>query len=64
MWCTFFFCLLILVQITKPDPIIDGKKVPKDGVIIAATIAFTLMAMLETAGAVTGGCLNPAFGLT
>ena len=30
----------------------------------AAAIAFTLLAMIETAGAISGGCFNPAFGLT
>jgi glycerol uptake facilitator-like aquaporin len=30
----------------------------------AAAIAFTLLAMIQTAGAISGGCFNPAFGLT
>jgi glycerol uptake facilitator-like aquaporin len=33
-------------------------------VLKAGAIAFTLMAMITTAGAITGGCFNPAFGLT
>ena len=30
----------------------------------AAAIAFTLLAMINTAGAISGGCFNPAFGLS
>jgi glycerol uptake facilitator-like aquaporin len=29
----------------------------------AAAIAFTLLAMINTAGSISGGCFNPAFGL-
>lgn len=36
----------------------------KDGILQAASIAFTLLAMINTAGAISGGCFNPAFGLT
>jgi glycerol uptake facilitator-like aquaporin len=36
----------------------------KDGILKAAAIAFTLLAMINTAGAISGGCFNPAFGLT
>lgn len=28
----------------------------------AGAIAFTLLAMIQTAGAISGGCFNPAFG--
>lgn len=58
LWCTFFFCLCILCQIHSPT------QETKDGVLAAAAIAFTLMAMIQTAGALTGGCFNPAFGFT
>lgn len=30
----------------------------------AAAIAFTLLAMIQFGGPVSGGCFNPAFGLT
>ena len=57
-WCTFFFCQCILCQIhTKTQE-------SKDGILQAAAIAFTLLAMINTAGAISGGCFNPAFGLT
>ena len=58
LWCTFFFCLCILVQVNK-----DSQET-RDGVLGAAAIAFTLMAMIQTAGSISGGCFNPAFGLT
>lgn len=57
-WCTFFFCLCILCQIHS------RTRETKDGVLSAGAIAFTLMAMIQTAGAISGGCFNPAFGLT
>ena len=57
-WCTFFFCFCILCQVhTKTQE-------SKDGILQAASIAFTLLAMINTAGAISGGCFNPAFGLT
>ena len=57
-WCTFFFTFCILCQIhTKTQE-------SKDGVLQAASMAFTLMAMIKTAGSISGGCFNPAFGLT
>ena len=56
-WCTFFFCQCIICQI-------DNKaSESKDGILKAAAIAFTLLAMINTAGAISGGCFNPAFGL-
>ncbi len=57
-WCTFFFCLCILCQCD------EKSQESTDGVLKAGAIAFTLMAMICTAGAVTGGCFNPAFGLS
>lgn len=57
-WCTFFFCICILCQI-------DNKSAEsKDGILKAAAIAFTLLAMINTAGSISGGCFNPAFGFT
>jgi glycerol uptake facilitator-like aquaporin len=58
LWCTFFFCLCILCQVNAP------AQETKDGVLAAGAIAFTLMAMIHTAGSISGGCFNPAFGLT
>jgi glycerol uptake facilitator-like aquaporin len=58
LWCTFFFCLCILCQCD------ERSQESTDGVLKAGAIAFTLMAMISTAGAITGGCFNPAFGLT
>lgn len=57
-WCTFFFCMVILCQIHSKT------QESKDGILQAAAIAFTLLAMIETAGSISGGCFNPAFGLT
>jgi glycerol uptake facilitator-like aquaporin len=57
-WCTFFFVMVILCQIHT------NTQESKDGVLQAAAIAFTLLAMIETAGSISGGCFNPAFGLT
>ena len=56
-WCTFFFVMVILCQIHS------NTQESKDGILQAAAIAFTLLAMIETAGAISGGCFNPAFGL-
>lgn len=39
-WCTFFFCLCILCQIHT------RTQETRDGVLAAAAIAFTLMAMI------------------
>jgi len=56
-WCTFFFCQCIICQID------NRTEESKDGILKAAAIAFTLLAMINTAGAISGGCFNPAFGL-
>lgn len=56
-WCTFFFCQCIIQQINKT------AQSSTDGILQAAAIAFTLLAMINTAGAISGGCFNPAFGL-
>ena len=57
-WCTFFFVICILCQIDK------RAAESKDGILKAAAIAFTLLAMIQFGGPVSGGCFNPAFGLT
>lgn len=57
-WCTFFFCICILCEINT-----DASE-SRDGVLKAAAIAMTLYAMITTAGAISGGCFNPAFGFT
>ena len=57
-WCTFFFCICILCEINS-----DASE-SRDGVLKAAAIAMTLYAMITTAGAISGGCFNPAFGFT
>ena len=56
-WCTFFFCQCIICQVD------NRTEESKDGILKAAAIAFTLLAMINTAGAISGGCFNPAFGL-
>lgn len=55
-WCTFFFVMVILCCIHTQT------QESKDGILHAASIAFTLLAMINTAGAISGGCFNPAFG--
>ena len=57
-WCTFFFCLCILCQI------FTRTQDSQDGVLQAGAIAATLYAMIQFAGPISGGCFNPAFGLT
>jgi glycerol uptake facilitator-like aquaporin len=56
-WCTFFFCQCIICQID------NRTEESKDGILKAAAISFTLLAMINTAGSISGGCFNPAFGL-
>ena len=56
-WCTFFFVQCIVCQVNKK------AQESRDGILQAAAIAFTLLAMIETAGAISGGCFNPAFGI-
>jgi glycerol uptake facilitator-like aquaporin len=57
-WCTFFFTLCILCQI------FTRTQDSRDGVVQAGAIAMTLYAMITFAGPITGGCFNPAFGIT
>lgn len=56
LWCTFFFCMCILCQIHS------RTQESRDGILQAGAISFTLLAMINTAGSISGGCFNPAFG--
>eukprot|EP00347_Sterkiella_histriomuscorum_P007833 403347391 len=55
---TFFFCFCVVAQSYQ----ITSES--SDGILKAASVSLTLFAMIQTAGSISGGCFNPAFGLT